>query len=73
MPRVPSGMRSDNRPAARRADLGSYLGLTAETVTRELTTLRTRGIISLSGKNLQIHDVPGLVRLAIRTGLVQSD
>lgn len=50
-----------------RADIGRYLGLTAETVTRELSLLRTRAMISLSGKHLQIHDLPAL-RSLLRHG-----
>lgn len=39
-----------------RAELGNYLGLTAETVTRELTKLRNRNLITVSGKHVRIHD-----------------
>ncbi len=43
-----------------RADLGSYLGLTAETVTRELSLLRAGGITASAGKHLQILDMARL-------------
>lgn len=51
-----------------RAEIGRYLGLTAETVTRELSRLRDRATISLSGKHLQIHDLPALRSLLPQGG-----
>lgn len=51
-----------------RAELGSYLGLTAETVTRELSMLRARGITSLGRKHLHILDMPALEAMWGRSG-----
>ena len=40
----------------RRNDIGNYLGLTKETVSRIFTKFERDGIITVSGKNLQITD-----------------
>lgn len=43
-----------------RTDIGNYLGVTLETVCRELARLEKSGIISLSKRELTILDVPRL-------------
>ncbi|MFC5386226.1 Crp/Fnr family transcriptional regulator [Aquamicrobium segne] len=49
-----------------RADIADFLGLTIETVSRQLTRLRTDKIISI--KNNRCITVPNLERLATRAG-----
>jgi CRP/FNR family transcriptional regulator len=43
-----------------RDDLGSYLGMTLETVSRTLSRLQKRGLIDTKGKTIRIHDFDGL-------------
>jgi len=43
-----------------RTDIGNYLGITLETVCRELSRLEKAGIITLSKRDLTILDLPGL-------------
>lgn len=43
-----------------RTDIGNYLGVTLETVCRELSRLEKSGIIRLHKRELQILDLPGL-------------
>ena len=43
-----------------RTDIGNYLGITLETVCRELSRLEKAGIISLNKRELTILDLPGL-------------
>lgn len=48
-----------------RTDIGDYLGLTTETVSRTFTQLRTRGLITLrSGGKVEIADPEGLEAIA---------
>lgn len=49
-----------------RADIADFLGLTIETVSRQLTRLRTDGVISI--ENNRNVTVPDLARLAARGG-----
>jgi CRP/FNR family transcriptional regulator len=49
-----------------RSDMGDYLGLTTETVCRQMTTLKKEGIISLPDNHSFM--VPDLNRLALQTG-----
>ena len=54
-------------PMSRR-DIADYLGLTLETVSRALSTLRDRGILSLEGKmqrKIALHDRPKLAGIAL--------
>lgn len=43
-----------------RTDIGNYLGITLETVCRELSRLEKQGIIRLKKRELTILDIPGL-------------
>jgi len=50
-----------------RRDIADYLGLTHETVSRALSTLRRRGILSFAGqtqREIVLHDRPRLAQLA---------
>jgi CRP/FNR family transcriptional regulator, nitrogen fixation regulation protein len=51
-----------------RRDIADYLGLTIETVSRALSTLRDRGILGLKGKmqrGIVLHDRPKLAEIAL--------
>ncbi len=50
-----------------REEIGSYLGLTIETVSRTLTKLSSKGIISLQLKEVRILNLPALHQLAQHT------
>jgi CRP/FNR family transcriptional regulator, anaerobic regulatory protein len=56
-------------PAARidlritRRDLGSYIGLSLETVSRELSRMENRGLISLQGRSVELLDSTALEHL----------
>jgi CRP/FNR family transcriptional regulator, nitrogen fixation regulation protein len=57
-------------PMSRR-DIADYLGLTIETVSRGLSTLRDRGILSLKGqmqRRIVLHDRPKLAEIALSGG-----
>ena len=43
-----------------RAELGNFLSLTLETVTRVLSRLQTRGLIAVSGREIRLQDREGL-------------
>jgi CRP/FNR family transcriptional regulator len=43
-----------------REDMGSYLGMTLETVSRTLSRLQKRGLIDTQGKFIRIVDIEGL-------------
>jgi CRP/FNR family transcriptional regulator len=43
-----------------RVDIGNYLGLAVETVSRTLTKLQKRGVIKVEGKEVTILDMVGL-------------
>jgi CRP/FNR family transcriptional regulator len=45
-----------------RADIGSYLGLKIETVSRTFTTLGNAGLIEVSSKHVRLVDVDGIDR-----------
>jgi CRP/FNR family transcriptional regulator, anaerobic regulatory protein len=47
-----------------REDIGNFLGLALETVSRGFTRLQEEGVIAVSGRRVEIVDVPGLSRLA---------
>jgi CRP/FNR family transcriptional regulator, anaerobic regulatory protein len=46
-----------------RAEIGSYLGLTLETVSRTLSALQERGLLRVSGRHVELVDRPALVRV----------
>jgi CRP/FNR family transcriptional regulator len=43
-----------------RADIGSYLGLRLETVSRLLSRFQVEGLLRVEGKSMQIIDADGL-------------
>ncbi|WP_175891159.1 helix-turn-helix domain-containing protein [Burkholderia cepacia] len=51
-----------------REEVGSYLGLKLETVSRMLSKLQGRGLIEVRGKDLRILDIDGLQKLATDVG-----
>ena len=51
-----------------REEIGCYLGLKLETVSRTLTKLQQRRLIYACGKNLRILDIDGLRKLATEVG-----
>ncbi|MGN7982844.1 helix-turn-helix domain-containing protein [Burkholderia sp. 22313] len=51
-----------------REEIGSYLGLKLETVSRMLSKLQRRRLIDVHGKDLRILDIDGLQRLATDVG-----
>jgi CRP/FNR family transcriptional regulator len=53
-----------------RKDMGSYLGLTFETVSRTLSHFNVRGWIALAGRQVEILDVPALE--AERAGVARA-
>ena len=55
---------TDLRLNMTRYDIGSYLAMAPETVSRKLTELEDRGIIELSGRNAWLRDRAGLDGLA---------
>lgn len=55
---------TDLRLNMTRHDIGSYLAMAPETVSRKLTELEDRGIIELGGRNAWLRDRPGLDELA---------
>jgi CRP/FNR family transcriptional regulator len=46
-----------------RADIGSYLGLRLETVSRLLSRFQVEGLLRVEGKSVQIIDADGLCSL----------
>ena len=54
-----------------RNDIGSYLGLTLETVSRTLSEFNKAGIVTVDQKSIQINDLETLKRLR-RTTPVRS-
>ncbi|WP_157043370.1 helix-turn-helix domain-containing protein, partial [Burkholderia mallei] len=46
-----------------REDIGSYLGMTLETVSRTLSKFHKRGLIEMQGRMVRIVDFDGLHRL----------
>lgn len=47
----------------RREEIGSYLGLRLETVCRAIAYLRDHGLVVISGRDVHIQDMNGLVKL----------
>jgi CRP/FNR family transcriptional regulator len=46
-----------------REDMGSYLGMTLETVSRTLSRFQKRGLIDTQGKHIRIVDLEGLQKV----------
>jgi CRP/FNR family transcriptional regulator, anaerobic regulatory protein len=46
-----------------REDIGSYLGLVIETVSRTLSKMQEEGLISVQGRQIQLNDVSALSAL----------
>jgi CRP/FNR family transcriptional regulator len=51
-----------------RTDIGNYLGLAVETVSRVFTRLQQNGILKVDGKELQILDLGKLCDIAHSEG-----
>lgn len=52
-----------------RADMADYLGLTIETVSRQITRLKSRFIVSINGnRNFLIPNLDKLAEVAERNG-----
>ncbi len=49
-----------------RAEIGSYLGLKLETVSRLLSRFKGEGLLRVRGRAIELIDVPALQRLAVR-------
>ncbi|WP_445158201.1 fumarate/nitrate reduction transcriptional regulator Fnr [Halomonas sp. E14] len=47
-----------------RSDIGSYLGLALETVSRVLARFQEQGMLTVTGRELTVHDFEALVALA---------
>ncbi|MCG7599074.1 helix-turn-helix domain-containing protein [Halomonas sp. McH1-25] len=54
--------------AMSRGDIGSYLGLAVETVSRLLGRFQQQGLITSRGREFHIHDLEALTRLADSNG-----
>ncbi|MBB6521408.1 fumarate/nitrate reduction transcriptional regulator Fnr [Pseudoteredinibacter isoporae] len=52
------------RLAMSRADMGNYLGLTVETVSRVLSRFQKQGVLSVDKKEIEILDMDGLRKAA---------
>ena len=55
-----------------RSEMGNYLGLTIETVSRGMSKFQKQGWISIERKFVKILDMPALQGLCTQSGL-QSD
>jgi CRP/FNR family transcriptional regulator, anaerobic regulatory protein len=47
-----------------RDEIGSYLGLKLETVSRLFSRLRDRGLLEVRGRSVKLLDLPALKQLA---------
>ena len=47
-----------------RADIGNYLGITVETVSRTITKLQSQNILTVNNKDIEIIDLIGLKKIA---------
>jgi CRP/FNR family transcriptional regulator len=50
-----------------REEIGSYLGLSLETVSRLFSRFQEDGLIAVQQKHIRIHDIPGLKAVMVRT------
>jgi CRP/FNR family transcriptional regulator len=46
-----------------RGEIGSYLGLNLETVSRTFSLLQQRGLVEVAGRHVLLRDRPALVRM----------
>lgn len=53
-----------------RAELGNFLALKLETVTRALSRLQAQGLIGVDGRQIRIDDAPGLQAVLLEGGRV---
>ncbi|WP_111412103.1 helix-turn-helix domain-containing protein [Billgrantia lactosivorans] len=60
------------RLAMSRSDIGSYLGLTHETVGRTLATFQAQQLLDVKARDYHLLDMAGLERLASSTGRRQK-
>ncbi|MEQ6916982.1 fumarate/nitrate reduction transcriptional regulator Fnr [Halomonas aquatica] len=51
-----------------RADIGNYLGLAVETVSRILGRFQTQGLVAVSGREVNILDLEALIEVAEQEG-----
>lgn len=51
-----------------RADIGNYLGLAVETVSRILGRFQSQGLVAVSGREVNILDLPALIEVAEEEG-----
>jgi CRP/FNR family transcriptional regulator len=47
-----------------RVDIGNYLGLTVETVSRVFSRMQKLEILQVDNKEIKILDIPGLQKMA---------
>ncbi len=57
---------SEFRLRMSRGEIGSYVGLALETVSRLFSRFEDEGLISARQKNIHIHDIPGLKAMMLR-------
>jgi CRP/FNR family transcriptional regulator len=50
-----------------REEIGSYLGLSLETVSRLFSRFQEEGLIAVRQKHIVIHDIPGLKAVMVKT------
>jgi CRP/FNR family transcriptional regulator len=51
-----------------RQEIGSFLGMKLETVSRAFSRLQEHGVLRVRGRAVSLYDVPALKRLAGRRG-----
>lgn len=50
------------------SDIGNYLGLTIETVSRVMRRLHKQGMIALDKKHVRVQDMQALRQMALHNG-----
>ena len=63
-PADPASPRSVIRLGERKRDIASQLAITPETLSRLMRSLSRKGLISVAGYTVQVHDLPGLRGIA---------
>jgi CRP/FNR family transcriptional regulator len=46
-----------------RGDIGEYLGLTVETVSRLLTALQKKGVLAVANREIELKDIEALKQI----------